>query len=258
MIHSESSMGSRRANSVVQAIVPDRSAPPLSRRGFLIATSGLLLPVATGTSLALVPSPSLAASEWMSLLLSGARSLFEFLFGSNSPLFTAINRWLNGTPTQPQTAQGLHGQYSYQAVYNGRSDFHPVRPGTYAGVNRLPQFSIDALGEERNDLNWAEIDTVTTRQRPAVPSEVAGQQLIRGYVGERRPFVPSRDESHFRQVVLPSAQRMQTGQDLPRDELDIAYLRDVCTCNNESAVGYAFRSRSNPNPLDVRFRVFRT
>lgn len=251
-------VASRQLSIVSPPLASPRLALPpaqgVGRRELLRASSGLLFPVAAAP-LMLRPTPGMATNAWMSLLLSGATALFNFLFGNESPLFAAIRRWMGGTEmvaSQGGAPNDLHRQHSYGVEWSGRTNFSAVNAQTYAGIDRLPKLSVAESGTTGHDLNWAEINNIVADRRVPTP-ELSGQDVVRGYVGIRRPMV-ERDQNHFYGTVQRAA--MQDSS-LPRTRLDVAYVRDVCTCDGVEARGYAFRDANGRNPLDTHFRLYR-
>jgi hypothetical protein len=77
--------------------------------------------------------------------------------------------------------------------------------------------------------------------------------LVRGYSYERRQFNGQKDGYHFASVVKPAIEQNRM---LGMGTWNVSYVRDVCVCG-ENAKLYAFRNPANPNPLDVKARLFR-
>ncbi len=233
-----------------------RATAAFGRRPLLQGSSSLVLGAAVGIPILLAPRPGMANAAWVSVLTAAATALFNFIFNNDGAIARAFDRWINGTPVQARAAPTtVHDQHTYQVEFDGRSDFYGAgNRGAFAGIDRLPQLTVAQVGTTGHDLNWAEINNIILPRQGVPAPEIRGAELIRGYVGVRRPFV-ARDEPHFYRTVQQAA---MSDTSLPRARLDVAYVRDVCTCDGQAAIGYAFRDAQGGNPLDTHFRLYRT
>lgn len=226
----------------------------ISRRRLLAtgATTGLTV-ITPGSTL--LYSNDANAATWIIALISGVVSLAKAIFNPQTANFIeAFAKSAEALFTYRDTSD-THAKFSYGAEYQRTfAALLHAQSGAYYGIDRLPCLSDSAQIGHPQDMNWAEIDNiVTSNSRPIVPNELSGNNLIRGYSFERRPFNTQRDGYHFANVVKPAIEQHRM---LGMGTWNVSYVRDVCVCGENTKL-YAFHNPANPNPLAVTARLFR-